>query len=61
MLIIERTARISFRLYFRMHWLDCRIVRKQLDIITTYHYVQNQGKLIMHSRENGKSSTWAIF
>ena len=25
-----------------------------LDIMTTYHYVQNQGKLMMQSRENGQ-------
>ena len=31
------------------------IVRKQLDIMSTYHYVQNQGKLMMQSRENGKN------
>ena len=38
----------------RMHWLDRPIVRKQLDIMSTYHYVQNQGKLMMQSRENGQ-------
>ena len=29
----------------------------------TYHYVQNQGKLMMQIRENGqkKPSIWAIF
>ena len=32
--------------------MDRRIVRKQLDIMSTYHYVQNQGKLMMQSREN---------
>ena len=30
----------------RIHWLDRRIVRKELDIMPIYHYVQNQGKLI---------------
>ena len=38
----------------RIHWLDQRIVRKQLDIMPTCHYVQNQGKQMMHSRENGQ-------
>ena len=33
----------------RIHSLDQRIVRKQLDIMPTYHYVQNQEKLIMQS------------
>ena len=32
--------------------MDRRIVRKQLDIMPTYHYVQNQEKLMMQSREN---------
>ena len=36
----------------RIHWLDQQIVRKQLDIMPTYHYVENQGKLIKQSREN---------
>ena len=37
----------------RIHLLDRRIVRKQLDIMPTYHYVKNQGKLIMQYLENG--------
>ena len=37
-----------------MHWLDRRFVRKQIDIIPTYHYVENQGKLILQSPENGQ-------
>ena len=32
-----------------------------LDIMPTYHYVANQGKIIMQSQENGKASIWAIF
>ena len=32
--------------------MDWRIVRKQLDIIPTYYYVQNQRKLMMQSQEN---------
>ena len=38
----------------RIHWVDWRIVGKQLDIMPTYHYVQNQGKLMMQSRKNGQ-------
>ena len=34
--------------------LDRQTVRKQLDIMPTYHYVKNQGKLIMQSGENGQ-------
>ena len=34
--------------------MDQRIVRKKLDIMPTYHYVQNQGKLMMQSRENSQ-------
>ena len=33
--------------------MDRQIERKQLDIMPTYHYVQNQAKLMMQSRENG--------
>ena len=40
----------------RIHWLGRRIVRKQLDIMPTNHYVQNQGKLRMQSRENGQKN-----
>ena len=42
-----------------IHWLDRRNVRKQLDIMPTYHYVQNQGKLMMQSRENGQKHQFA--
>ena len=38
----------------RIHWLARRIVRKLLDIMPTYHYVQNQRKLMMQSREKGQ-------
>ena len=38
----------------RIHWLDRQIVRKQLYIMPTYHYVQNQEKLMIQSRENGQ-------
>ena len=45
----------------RIHWLDWRIVRKQLDIMSTYHYVQNQEKLMMQSRENGQKPQFGQF
>ena len=45
----------------RIHWLDWRIVRKQLDIMPTYHYVQNQGKLMMQSWENGQKPQFGQF
>ena len=39
-----------------------RIVRKQLNIMPTYHYVQSQGKLMMQTRENGqKLQFWQMF
>ena len=44
-----------------IHWLDRRNVRKQLDIMPTYHYVQNQGKLMMQSRENGQKPQFGQF
>ena len=34
----------------RINWLDWRILRKQLDTMSAYHYVQNQGKLMMQSQ-----------
>ena len=34
--------------------MDRRIVRKQLNIMPIYHYVQNQGKLMIQSGENGQ-------
>ena len=45
----------------RIHWLDRRIVRKQLDIMPTYHYVQNQGKLMMQSPKNGHKHQFGQF
>ena len=45
----------------RIHWLDRRIVRKQLDIMPTYYYVQNRGKLMMQSRENGQKLQFRHF
>ena len=37
------------------------IVRKQPDIMATYHYVQNQGKLMMQSRGNGQKPQYGQF
>ena len=45
----------------RIDWLDQQIVRKQQDIMLTYHYVQNKGKLIMESRENSQISQFGQF
>ena len=45
----------------RIHWLDRRIARQQQDIMPTYHYVQNQGKLIMQSRENSQTPQFGQF
>ena len=45
----------------RIDWLDPRIVRKQLDIMPNYHYVQNQGELMMQSRENGQKPQFGQF
>ena len=45
----------------RIHSLDQRIVRKQLDIMPTYNYVQNQRKLMMQSRENGQKPQFGQF
>ena len=44
-----------------MHLIDQRVVRKQLDIMPTYHYVQNQGKLMIQSRENGQKPQFGQF
>ena len=38
-----------------------QIARKQLDIMPTYHYVQNKGKLMMESRENSQISQFGQF
>ena len=45
----------------RILWLNRRIIRKQLDIMPTYHYVQNQGKLTMQSQENDQKSQFGHF
>ena len=43
----------------RIHQLDRQI--EQLDIMPTYHYVQNHGKLMIQSRENGQKSKFGQF
>ena len=35
--------------------------KKQLDIMPTYHYVQNQGKVMTQSQENGQMGNWQFF
>ena len=45
----------------RIHWLDRRIVRKQIDIMANYLHVQNQGKRMMQSRENGQKPQFGHF
>ena len=49
------------RIKTRIHWLDRRIVRKQLGIIPTYHYVQNQGNLMIQSPENDQKPQFGNF
>ena len=44
-----------------IHWLDRLIVRKQLDIMPTYHYVQNQGKLMVQVEKMVKNLNSGIF
>ena len=58
----QNTSRSSVRSRkTRIYWLNQRIVRKQLDIMPTYHYVQNQGKLIMRIRENAPKPQFGQF
>ena len=45
----------------RIHWLGRQILRKQLNIMPTYQYVQNQGKLMTQSRENGQKPQYWLF
>ena len=41
---------------FEQGYIDRRIVRKRVNIMPSYHNVQNQGKLIMQSRQNGQKT-----
>ena len=61
--ISKKPAREVKRLWIlrRIDWLDQQIVRKQQDIMLTYHYVQNKGKLMMESRENSQISQFGQF
>ena len=52
---------ILFHIQTRIHSLNRRIGRKQLDIMPTYYYVQNQGKQIMQSQENGQKLQFGQF
>ena len=44
-IIIHESREMFIESGTRIYWLGQQIVRKQLDIMPTYHYVQNQGKL----------------
>ena len=61
----ERLRRLSqekkLLMKTRIHWLDRRIVRKQLDILPTYHYLQNQGQQKRQSQENGQKPQFGQF
>ena len=64
MTLHDKCSKILFALNYlliRICWMDQRIVRKQRDIMPTYHYVQNQGKLTMQSRENGQKPQFEQF
>ena len=45
----------------RIYWLGRRVVRKQLGIMPTYHYMQNQEKLMMQRREIGQNPQFGQF
>ena len=45
----------------RTHWFDRRIVRKQIDIMPTYHYVQSQGKLMIKRPADGQKPQFGKF
>ena len=62
--VLMKTKRYSYtkiQQETRIQWLDWWIVRKQLDIMPTYHYAQNQGKLMMQSRENDQKPQFRQF
>ena len=62
-MLIAKNPRLKTKNIFqaRIHWLDWQIARKQLDIMPTYQYVENQWKLIMQSRENGQKPQFGQF
>ena len=64
------TRRKSFNLSHRVHFrklnkntlrLDRRIVTIQIDIMPIYHYLQNQEKVVVQSRENGQKPQFRQF
>ena len=57
---LRKIATKKFLFLGKQEW-DRRIERKQLNIMPIYHYVQNQGKLMMQSRENGQKPQSGIF
>ena len=57
--LIENVEQIKLK--NQQEYFDRQLVRKQLGIMTTYHYVQNQGKLMMPSRENGLKPQFGQF
>ena len=59
--LVADIATSEYQLKTRIHWLDRWIVRKQLDIMPTNHYAQNQGKLMMQSRKNEQKPQFGRF
>ena len=57
--LIENVEQIKLK--NQQEYFDLQLVRKQLGIMPTYHYVQNQGKLMMQSRENGQKPQFGQF
>ena len=47
--------------FSEIHRLDQQIVKKQLDIMPTYHYVQNQGKLMTQRQKNSQKPQFGQF
>ena len=58
---ITSLLKMSFLFAIRIQRLDRQIVKKQVGIMPTYHYVQNQGKLMMQSQENGQKPQFGQF
>ena len=57
--LIENVEQIKLK--NQQEYFDRQLVRKQLGIMPTYHYVQNQGKLMIQSRENGQKPQFGQF
>ena len=60
-IVIIWPIKVNLKKKTGIHWLDQGIVRKQLDIMPSYHYEQNQGKLMMQSQENGQKPYFGQF